>query len=60
MGAIKNHAVQFVGPCITYCMKIQPKGSSALEVRRNEEESIVLCISNEKTKAFNVETQAAL
>lgn len=34
-------------------MKIQPKGSSALEVRRNEEESIGLCISNEKAKAVS-------
>lgn len=34
-------------------MKIQPKGSSALEVRRNEEESIGLCISNEKAKALS-------
>lgn len=34
-------------------MKIQPKGSSAPEVRRNEEESIGLCISNEKAKAVS-------
>ncbi len=34
-------------------MKIQPKGSSAPEVRRNEKESIGLCISNEKAKAVS-------